>query len=102
MININSDALQFIEEILRKNPGKYPRIILRSGGCAGHMLLLILGTICPGDVEISSNNITFAIEPVAEPYINDITIYLKTGLTPEILIRNNVKRQCRCGKSFKI
>ena len=39
VINVNSDALKFITEALSKNPGMYPRIVLRSGGCAGNMLL---------------------------------------------------------------
>ena len=101
VININNDALQFITEALSKNPGLYPRIVLRSGGCAGHMLLLTLDTIYVGDIEYSSNGITFAIEPVAEPYTENITIYVKPGLTMEILIHNNIKKTCRCGKSFK-
>ncbi len=101
VINVNSDALKFITEALSKNPGMYPRIVLRSGGCAGNMLLLTLDTIYVGDIECSSNGITFVIEPVAEPYTEDITICVKPGLTPEILIHNNIKKTCRCGKSFK-
>lgn len=102
MIDITYDAIKFITEALDKNPGMYPRVVLRSGGCAGHMLLLTLDTIYTGDIEYVSNGFTFAIEPVAEPYIEDITIYVKPGLAPEILIRNNIREKCRCGKSFKI
>lgn len=104
MINIQNDALIIITESLKRNPGKYPRIILRSGGCAGHMLVLTLDTIQSGDIEYSEHGLTFAIEPVAEPYIDNITIYKKPGLTSEILIHNNSPEftKCRCGKSFKI
>ena len=102
MINVKDDALKFITDALRKNSGMYPRIVLRSGGCAGHMLLLTLDKVYAGDIEYDINGITFVIEPAAEPYIEDITIYVKSGLSPEILIRNDSKEKCRCGKSFKI
>ncbi len=104
MIKIQNDALTAIMEAIKLNLGKYPRIVLRSGGCAGHMLVLTLDNIHSGDIEYSEQGLTFAIEPVAEPYTENITIYKKPGLMSEILIRNNSTEyvKCRCGKSFKI
>ena len=104
MIKVSADALLTIRNALKSNPEKYPRIILKAGGCAGHMLVLTLDTIQTGDIEILSNGITFVAEPATEPYLERITIYQRPGLVNEILVRNDspLYTKCRCGKSFKI
>lgn len=104
MIKISADALLTIKNALKSNTEKHPRIILKSGGCAGHMLVLTLDAVQNGDIEVLSNGITFVAEPATEPYLEHITIYQRPGLTNEILIRNDspLYTKCRCGKSFKI
>lgn len=102
MINITDDALVKIKSVLHNQTTKFPRIILRKGGCAGNMLVLTLDYIHDSDTIIESNNIKFAIDALAKPHIDDITIYTNSILGTNILIKNNKNPSCRCGKSFKI
>lgn len=102
MINITNDALLKIKSVLHSNTNKFPRIILKKGGCAGNMLVLTLDYIHDTDIIIESNNIKFAIDTLAKPHVSDITIYTNSILGVNILIKNNKSPSCRCGKSFKI
>lgn len=103
MITITEDALNKIKISLNNNANKTPRIILKKGGCAGTMLVLTLDYIHDNDTIIESNNIKFAIETSAKPYIDDITIYTNNSiLGANIMIKNNLRPSCRCGKSFRI
>lgn len=102
MINITEDALNKIKSALNNNTNKTPRIILKKGGCAGTMLLLTLDYIHDSDTIIESNNIKFAIETYAKPHIENITIYTNNSiLGSTIMIKNNLRPSCRCGKSFR-
>ena len=102
MINITDDALIKIKSVLKNNTNKFPRIILKKGGCAGNMLALTLDYIHDSDTILESNNIKFAIDSLAKPHINDITIYTNSILGTNILIKKNKSPLCRCGKSFRI
>ncbi len=101
MINITEDALNKITTVLANNPNKIPRIVLTKGGCAGSMLVLILDSVRDTDTIIEANNIKFYIEESAKQYIDDITIYTNSILGTNIMIKNNSRPSCRCGKSFK-
>ncbi|MBR1944211.1 MAG: iron-sulfur cluster assembly accessory protein [Alphaproteobacteria bacterium] len=102
MINITDDALNKIKSVLNNNPDKFPRIVLKKGGCAGNMLVLTLDYIHDNDTMVESNHIKFAVDTLAKPHINDITIYTNSILGTNILIKNNKSPSCRCGKSFRI
>ena len=101
MINITEEALIKIKSVLNSNPNKIPRIVLKKGGCAGSMLVLILDDINNTDTIVESNNIKFYIEESAKPYTEDITIYTNSILGTNIMIKNNIRPSCRCGKSFR-
>ncbi len=101
MINITEDALNKIKLVLTNNTNKFPRIILKQGGCAGTMLVLTLDYIHDTDTIIESNNIKFAIETSAKPHVENITISTTSILGTNIIIKNNLRPSCRCGKSFK-
>ena len=45
MITITNDALNKIKIVLSSNINKVPRIVLKAGGCAGHMLITLLSIL---------------------------------------------------------
>ena len=102
MINITEEALSKIKSVLNNNHNKTPRIILKKGGCAGNMLVLTLDVIHDEDTIVESNGIKFAVDKLAQPHVDSITIYTNSILGTNILIKNNKSPSCRCGKSFKI
>lgn len=101
-MNISKEAEIKIKAILEKTPGKMPRLILKKGGCAGNMLVLVLETPSASDKFIEHNGIKFAIENEAAKFTGSIAIELKLGLCEEIIVKNNDAQTCRCGKSFRI
>lgn len=102
MINISKEAQLKITEVLKNNPGKIAKIVLKKGGCAGNMLTLILDNQTPDDQFIEVDNLKFIISEEAKNYINDISIEVKNSLGTEIIIRNLNATTCKCGKSFKL
>ena len=102
MITITNDALNKIKMVLSSNVNKVPRIVLKAGGCAGHMLILTLDQQQANDLLVESNGIVFAIASNAEKYVDSITIYLKDNLGTNIAVKQNNRPTCRCGKSFRI
>ena len=101
MINITENALDKVKLVLGSNTGKFPRIVIKKGGCAGTMLVLTLDFMHDNDIIIESNGVKFAVAEEAKCYIEDITIYTKSTLGTSIMIKNNIRQSCRCGKSFK-
>ena len=99
---LSRQAEATIKKALEQNSGKIPRLVLKRGGCAGNMLVLLLEEPCSSDRIIECNGIKFAIEKNAIPFVENISIELKPGLSEEIVVRNNDAQTCRCGKSFKI
>ena len=101
-MKISQSALAKIKVTLQNNSEKLPRIVLRKGGCAGNMLVLLLSMPEKSDVLLDANGVTFAVAEDAVQFIDDMVIDLKTGLTEEITVRLASAHTCRCGKSFKI
>lgn len=101
-MQISTEADAKIRKALENAPGKLPRLVLKKGGCAGNMLVLVLETPDNSDTFIEHNGIKFAIEMNALQFARNISIKLKTGLCEEIVVQNNDAQRCRCGKSFKI
>jgi Fe-S cluster assembly iron-binding protein IscA len=66
------------------------------------MLVLNLEKLYETDELIEINGINFAISNEAQQFANDISIYVKNGLGTEIVVKNNAKQTCKCGKSFKV
>lgn len=102
MIKISKGAELKINDVLKNNPDKIARIILKKGGCAGNILALVLDIENPNDEFVEVNNLKFAISKEAKNYINDISIEVKNSLGTEIIIRNLSATTCKCGKSFKV
>ena len=101
MISISKEAEQLIIAALKNNQGKFPRIVLKKGGCAGHMLCLVLEERQPDDTQVDVNGISFIVSRETLEYVGDISIELKNSLGNEIIIRNLQKQTCKCGKSFR-
>ncbi len=101
-MKISEEAGLKIKSILQSNSGKFPRIVLKKGGCAGSMLILVLEEPKDSDELVEVNDIKFAISEDSLKFINDVSIELKCGLGAEIIIKNNNATTCKCGKSFKI
>ena len=101
-MEISAKAEEQIKKALEQNSGKMPRLVLRKGGCAGNMLVLLLEKPHSSDKIIAHNGIDFAIEKDAIQFAENISIEIKPGLCEEIVVRNNNAQTCRCGKSFKI
>jgi iron-sulfur cluster assembly accessory protein len=101
MISISKEAEAYIKSIISRNPGKTPKIILKKGGCAGQMLLLILDTLHEDDDFVEVKGLKIAVTYDAKPFVGNVEICLKNNLCSEVIIRNNEANTCRCGKSFK-
>jgi iron-sulfur cluster assembly accessory protein len=102
MIEISYEAASQIRAALSKNgEGKVPRIVLKNGGCAGTMLVLVLENARETDSFEKSGDLIFAISNEAWQYVDDVSIYVKHGLGSEIVIKNNAVATCTCGKSFR-
>ena len=102
MIEISKEAAEKIKKAISDNYGKSPRIVLKSGGCAGNMLVLTLSVPEESDNFLDISGIKFAISKEANEHISDISISVKNNLGSEIIIKNNASKTCKCGKSFKI
>ena len=100
-MEISNEAEVKIRAAIQKDVSKFPRIVLKKGGCAGHMLVLLLELPADSDEFIESHGIKFAVAHDALEYVNDISIELRKGLGEEVLLRNINAPACRCGKSFK-
>lgn len=100
-MKITPEAEIKIKSVIQNNPGKFPRIILKKGGCAGTILALVLENSDESDEIIESNGIKFAVSKDAKKFIEDISIELKTGIGEGIVLRNTNAQTCRCGKSFR-
>lgn len=101
-MKISQEAELKIKSILQNNSAKFPRIVLKKGGCAGTMLVLLLEEPEDSDKFVEVNDVKFAVSEDSFKFIDDISIELKFGLGAEIIIKNNNAITCRCGKSFKI
>lgn len=102
MVKISKEAELKIKEVLKYNPNKIAKIILKKGGCAGNILSLVLDNENPTEDFVEINDLKLAISKDAKNYINDISIEIKNSLGIEIIIRNLNATTCKCGKSFKI
>lgn len=103
MIKITDEAVEKIKSILAKNVGVFPRIVIKNGGCAGHIILLELSEKKILDEIVEISGIRFAISSDAFEYCDDISIYVAHDLTNSIIIKNNgAKKTCKCGKSFAL
>lgn len=101
-MEISEKVERKIKKALERNSGKLPRLVLKKGGCAGNMLVLLLEEPGANDKIVEHNGINFAIEKNAVPFADNVSIELKAGLCEEIVVRNNNAQTCICGKSFKI
>ena len=101
-MKISKEAESKIKLVIQNSPEKFPRIILKKGGCAGNILVLVLEKPDESDEIVEANGIKFAISPDVLKFIDDISIELKVGLGEEIVVRNTKAQTCRCGKSFRI
>ena len=101
-MKISDGALSKIKNILELSPEKLPRIVLKKGGCAGNLLVLVLEKPEEMDKLIIHDGVTFAIEDNVKQFVNKIEIELKSDLGDEIVVRVADMQTCRCGKSFKM
>lgn len=101
-MNISPEAAIKINRVIENNPGKFPRIVLKSGGCAGHRLFLELGPAGSSDTVIESHGIKFAIPDDVLSFLDDISISIKPGLGEELVVQNLKAPTCKCGNSFRL
>ena len=100
MIQLTENARIFIKSTLKAKCDMTPIIKLKQGGCAGNILYLDLIQDVSNTNKITIDDIDFIIDTSANNFIEDITIDIKEGLSPEIVINNNKADTCSCGKSF--
>lgn len=85
------------------NCGKLPAVYVLRGGCAGYMLGVTFLVRTPDMTVVTVNGIIIAILKEVMDITNDISIDVKNGILPELVVKNNAaKRTCKCGKSFKL
>ncbi len=101
MIQLTENARIFIRKALKAKCNMTPVIKLKQGGCAGNILYLDLTQDGSNINKITIDDIDFIIDTSAIKFIEDITIDIKEGLSPEVVIKNNKADTCRCGKSFR-
>ena len=101
-MKVSAEAEVKIRRALRDNPGKLPRLVLRKGGCAGNILVLLLETPDASDSFVDINGIRFALAKNAVSFVDNVLIELKPGLCEEIAVKVADLSTCKCGKSFRL
>lgn len=102
-ITISDNASQMIKTAADNNRGKLPVVYVLRGGCAGYMLGLTFLERTPDMALITVNEIIIAISKEVVDITNDISIDVKNGILPELVVKNNAAQiTCKCGKSFKL
>ncbi len=94
-LSVSDEAKKIIN--VHRDDGMIPTICLEQGGCAGTTLTLKV-MLKTNDLLIIDN---IAISNDVTKITNDIIIDVKGGLCRNIVVLNNdAKIKCRCGKSF--
>ena len=101
-MKISAEAEAKIKKVLNDNPGKLPRLVLKKGGCAGNMLVLLLEAPDVSDSFVDIRGIKFALAENAMPFVDNVLIELKSGLCEEIAVKVADSLTCKCGKSFRL
>lgn len=102
-IIISEHALEMIRKAAKNNLGKIPTICVFKGGCAGTMLGITFLESDKDSEVIKVGDVLMAVSKETMEITDDISIDVKNGILPELIIRNNLaKVKCKCGKSFKI
>jgi Fe-S cluster assembly iron-binding protein IscA len=73
-IEISDEVRDKIKEILKKNPGKYLRIVIEGTGCAGPYLRLSLDEAGTAEVITRANGIDVLISDDVKKYAEASTI----------------------------
>lgn len=101
-IEISENALKMIKKAAQIHVAKVPTICVFEGGCSGTMLgIKFLDKNISLEV-VRLENLDIAISKESSKVTKNMSIDVKNGIIPEIIIRNNsAKIRCKCGKSFK-
>lgn len=101
-MKVSPAAAVKIRSVLQGASNKSPRLVLRKGGCAGNMLVLLLEPPAADDEMITCEDIEFAVVKDCLAFCDDIVVDLKSDLGGEIIVRRERAQTCKCGKSFKL
>lgn len=103
-INLTDLAAKKIKQILSETPeGKHIALWVSGGGCSGLKYGMgVVGDVKEEEVLHEVNGVSFVVNPLCSPYLNNITIDWSDELIAGgFKIQNpNALRECGCRQSF--
>ncbi len=103
-ISLTSGATKELKRLLSEvsGEGKYVRIGVKGGGCAGFTYVLEFDTKKDGDTEYEINGIKIVVDPMHELYLAGTEVDFQQGLNSRGFIYKNpnASKTCGCGESF--
>lgn len=104
MITLTARAARQIE-VMRADAGandRLLRVFVETGGCSGFQYGMSFDSPKADDTELTSEGVTFLIDPASHAYMDGSRIDFDDGLQGKgFEIQNpNAQSTCGCGKSF--
>lgn len=104
MITLSPRAARQVQTMQQElaEPNKRLRVFVESGGCSGFQYGMSFDDKKAEDQELTSEGVTFYIDPTSLAYLDGSVIEFDDGLQGKgFEIRNpNAQSTCGCGKSF--
>ena len=104
-INLSSNAMKRIKDLLPANRSKYFRVYVTGGGCSGFQYGFKFDESPERDDDVVNfDGFTLLLDSLSYPYLYGSTLdYVEDLSGSRFLVTNpNAKTTCGCGESFTI
>ena len=104
-INLSSNAMKRIKDLLPTHMSKYFRVYVTGGGCSGFQYGFKFDESPEGDDDVVNfDGFTLLLDSLSYPYLYGSTLdYVEDLSGSRFLVTNpNAKTTCGCGESFTI
>lgn len=105
MIELTQSAIEAIRSAIAgaADPVKGLRIMVESGGCAGHKYMMgLVAEAEPSDVVVEKDGVTVFVDQQSAPLLDGVKVDFTIGLQGSgfAFTNPNAATSCSCGKSF--
>ena len=104
-INLSSNAIKRIKDLLPDHNAKYFRVYVTGGGCSGFQYGFKFDESPEGDDDVVNfDGFTLLLDSLSYPYLYGSTLDYVEDLSGSrfLVINPNAKTTCGCGESFTI